>query len=70
MTSDLELLDRWCAGDKTAGGDLFARHFDVVYGFFARKVDHDAEELVQETFVACVKNRDKFRRRRRRSWTD
>jgi len=61
MESDLELLGRWCDGDKQAGSDLFARHFDVVYGFFARKVEDEAEELVQDTFVACVHSRDAFR---------
>lgn len=62
MDPDLELLDRWCAGDKAAGNALFKRHFDAVYGFFENKVRTDVDELVQETFLACVHKRDRFRR--------
>lgn len=59
---ELKLLDRWCAGDTAAGNALFKRHFESVYRFFQRKVDGDLDELVQETFLACVRSRDKFRR--------
>lgn len=59
---DLELLDRWCAGDEAAGNRLFRRYFESVYRFFDAKVEGDAEELVQETFLACVGSRDRFRR--------
>ncbi|HUQ05303.1 MAG TPA: RNA polymerase sigma factor [Kofleriaceae bacterium] len=61
---DGALLDRWCAGDATAGNALFSRHFEAVFRFFDHKVtsDSDAEELVQETFLACVGARDSFRR--------
>jgi RNA polymerase sigma-70 factor (ECF subfamily) len=59
---DLELLDRWCAGDKQAGGRLFRRHYRAVYRFFETKVENDVDEPVQETFLACVRKRDQFRR--------
>ena len=59
---ELELLDRWCAGDPAAGNTLFKRHFGSVYRFFEHKVDTELDELVQETFLACVQSRDKFRR--------
>lgn len=62
MDKDLELLDRWCAGDKAAGNDLFKRHFDSVCRFFENKVDGDIDELVQATFLACTRSRDQFRR--------
>lgn len=62
MDPDLELLDRWCAGDEAAGSRLFERHFESMYRFFDAKVVGDAEELVQETFLACVGSRDRFRR--------
>lgn len=62
MDPDLELLERWCAGDQAAGGALFARHFAEVYRFFERKVAGEPDELVQETFLACVRRRDEFRR--------
>ena len=59
---DLTLLDRWCAGNAAAGNALFKRHFEAVYRFFQRKVDGELDELVQETFLACLRSRDKFRR--------
>jgi RNA polymerase sigma-70 factor (ECF subfamily) len=59
---ELVLLDRWCAGDTSAGNTLFKLHFASVYRFFERKVEGDLDELVQETFLACLKSRDTFRR--------
>jgi RNA polymerase sigma factor (sigma-70 family) len=61
MASDVELLRAWRAGDRRAGGDLFARHFDKVRRFFLKKVDAHVEDLVQRTFIACVEGRDRFR---------
>jgi hypothetical protein len=31
---DLELFERWRAGDSAAGQQLFARHFSDIYAFF------------------------------------
>jgi RNA polymerase sigma factor (sigma-70 family) len=62
MDPDLELLDRWCAGERHAGNELFQRHFDSVCRFFQNKLDRDFDELVQATFLACVRSRDQFRR--------
>lgn len=62
VDADDELLDRWRAGDTGAGQALFARHFDSIYGFFASKCDGDIDELVQATFLACVRARDQFRK--------
>src|SRR5262245_34346320 len=61
-SSDLELFDRWCAGDNEAGALLFGRHYAAVYRFFQTKVTCDIEEPVQETFLACLRRRDHFRR--------
>jgi RNA polymerase sigma factor (sigma-70 family) len=61
MASDVELLRAWRAGDRRAGSELFARHFDTVRRFFATKVDAQVEDLVQRTFIACVEGRDRFR---------
>lgn len=58
--TDAELLDRWRDGDTKAGEQLFARHFDAIYGFFETKC-HDPDELTQSTFLACVKSKDRFR---------
>lgn len=63
MATDLELLERWRNGDGQAGSELFQRHFNSIYGFFANKISHDVEELVQSTFLACVKSRDRFQER-------
>lgn len=57
---DLALLDRWRAGDKAAGEDLFTRHFDSLVAFFVTKCP-DADELVQRTLLACVNAKDQFR---------
>jgi len=62
VDADHELLDRWRAGDKEAGQELFGRHFDSVYGFFASKCDGEIDEMVQATFLACVRARDQFRK--------
>lgn len=59
---DLALLDRWRAGDTDAGNQLFKRHFPSVYKFFEHKTDGEIDDLVQETFLACVNNRETFRR--------
>ena len=61
MDPDLELLERWRAGDSRAGQDLFARHFSDIYRFFEYKVGADADELAQRTFMACITARDRFR---------
>ena len=59
--SDLALLDRWRGGEAGAGEALFQRHFDSIYGFFETKCEADADELVQATFLACLRARDQFR---------
>lgn len=61
MESDFDLLERWQAGDRNAGTRLFERHFKPLYRFFRNKVGDDAEDLVQQTFLACVQSRDGFR---------
>lgn len=58
----MELLDRWRSGDRAAGNVLFHQFFRAVYEFFRRRVPpNEVDDLVQETFVACVKGRDAFR---------
>lgn len=58
---DFELLSAWRDGDQYAGKALFERHFECMYRFFRSKVEHEAEDLVQQTFLSCVENRDEFR---------
>ena len=62
VAEDFELLRRWREGDREAGQELFARHFDALSRFFRNKVDDDAAaDLLQTTFLACVERRDGFR---------
>ncbi len=58
---DLELLDAWRLGDESAGNELFGRHFEAMYRFFRSKLEDHVEDLVQQTFLACVRNRDAIR---------
>lgn len=55
------LFQRWRAGDPGAGNALFQRHFEAVYRFFQRKTDGDIDDLVQETFLACLHSVETFR---------
>jgi RNA polymerase sigma-70 factor (ECF subfamily) len=57
---DTELLERWRAGDKKAGVDLFDRHYEAVLRFFRNKAGDDAADLVQRTFLALVESRDRY----------
>ena len=60
--TDIALLDQWRNGDAAAGEALFQRHFDSIYSFFETKCEADADELVQSTFLACLRARDQFRK--------
>jgi RNA polymerase sigma factor (sigma-70 family) len=62
VLADYDLLDLWRSGDHGAGQDLFQRHFDAIYGFFETKCEADADELVQATFLACLRAKDQFRK--------
>lgn len=59
---DLALLDRWIAGDSSAGNLLFKQYFTPLYRFFSHKTEGDIDDLVQETFMACLKGRETFHR--------
>jgi RNA polymerase sigma-70 factor (ECF subfamily) len=59
--SDEELVESWRAGDRSAGDQLFVRHFDSVFRFFAGKIHGDVEDLVQTTFMACVEGKEAYR---------
>ena len=62
MDSDFDLLEAWSRGDSEAGNRLFHRHFDSVCWFFQNKVSENLDDLIQETFLACIESRDRFRR--------
>lgn len=59
---DLVLYTRWCEGDLEAGQTLFERHQESIYRFFVNKCSDAVDELVQETLLACIESRDRFRR--------
>ena len=59
---DFALLDAWCDGDRKAGNALFERHFTSLWVFFRNKLAEGAEDVVQQTFLALVESRDRFRR--------
>jgi RNA polymerase sigma factor (sigma-70 family) len=61
VVTDAELMGAWQAGDRAAGGILFERYFEPVRRFFHNKVADGVEDLVQQTFLACVDHRDSIR---------
>jgi RNA polymerase sigma-70 factor (ECF subfamily) len=60
---DIELLDKWCAGDRVAGDQLLKRYYRTLYRFFANKISSDVDDLVQQTVAALITGRDRFERR-------
>ena len=58
---DHQLLDRWRAGDNQAGSHLVKRHFASLQRFFSSKVSSQHDDLIQQTFMACVESKDAFR---------
>lgn len=61
MNDDLAALQRWRNGDQRAGEKLCERYFQEIYRFFDQKIPAEADDLTQQTFLACVKARDQFR---------
>ncbi len=57
---DYELLARWSSGDQAAGDLLVQRHFRQIFRYFRRRLDRDAEDLVQQTFLGCLEAADRF----------
>lgn len=59
--SDAELFSRWRAGRADAGSALVRRHFRALHTFFSGKATGHVEDLVQQTFMACVEAKDAYR---------
>ncbi len=60
MKTDTELLDGWKAGDNKAGSQLVERHFRSVCRFFRSKLGDDVQDIVQRTFLDCVRSHDRI----------
>jgi len=64
MSSDFELWEAWRHGDTAAGRELFARHFEAVYRFLFNKLgDASVDDIVQQTFMACIESNATFENR-------
>lgn len=62
MEDDRSLFERWCQDDRKSGLQLFDRHYPSIARFFANKAHESAvADLVQNTFLACVEARERFR---------
>jgi RNA polymerase sigma-70 factor (ECF subfamily) len=62
MATDFELLDAWAGGNRPAAQQLFDRYMVPLYQFFYNKIPTGIEDAVQDTLVACIEARDRFRR--------
>ena len=60
VEDDRDLLEGWRRGDARAGRTLVERHFPAIYRFFANKLGEDVDDLVQQTFLACVEGRGRI----------
>ncbi len=58
---DALLFEAWCRGDRRAGAQLFERHYEAIARFFHNKARHDADDLIQRTFLRCVETHARIR---------
>jgi RNA polymerase sigma-70 factor (ECF subfamily) len=63
LVTDAELLERWARGSVGAGNELIERYFAVVHRFFRNKVASESEDLIQQTFLACIEARARYQGR-------
>jgi RNA polymerase sigma factor (sigma-70 family) len=61
MVRDEVLFESWRGGDARAGAELFERHYAAIARFFRNKVDGDAPDLIQKTFLGCIEGRERVR---------
>jgi RNA polymerase sigma-70 factor (ECF subfamily) len=57
---EFELLRSWQGGSARSGEILFDRYFQAIARFFQSKCGEGVEDLVQETFLAVQKARDRI----------
>jgi len=58
LPSDQELLAGWRAGDLLQGDALVTRYWASIARFFRSKIGDDGADLISQTFLACVENKD------------
>jgi RNA polymerase sigma-70 factor (ECF subfamily) len=58
---DAALMQRWGRGDRVAGQQLISRHEPELRRFFRAQQPSDADDLTQETLLAIMEARDRFR---------
>ncbi|HEX6245469.1 MAG TPA: sigma-70 family RNA polymerase sigma factor [Polyangiales bacterium] len=59
--SDEALFERWRQGERAAGASLYRRHARRLRRFFSKRATNQAEDLVQQTFAACLEAQAAFR---------
>jgi RNA polymerase sigma-70 factor (ECF subfamily) len=59
-TTEMRLIRNWRSGDRNAGDKLLRRYTSVLERFFARRVAHNVDDLVQRTLLACTQAVDRF----------
>jgi RNA polymerase sigma-70 factor (ECF subfamily) len=59
-STENSLLERWRAGDRSAGDELMQTCKPMLRWFFRRRTAENVEELVQGTLVACIQALDHF----------
>ncbi len=55
-----KLLADWRKGDASAGSLLVEAHFPAISRFFRNKLGDDIDDVIQQTFLACVEGRDRI----------
>lgn len=69
MVEDTALIEAFRAGDRQAGAQLFDRYYTSVARFFRNKVGpQEANDLIQNTFLACFESLDRMRTTNFRSY--
>jgi RNA polymerase sigma-70 factor (ECF subfamily) len=65
-TPDRVLFERWTKGDSKAFAQLYDRYKNRIFGFIVRMTGERelAEDIMQETFLAALRNADQFDPRR------
>ncbi|MEX1362079.1 MAG: sigma-70 family RNA polymerase sigma factor [Nannocystaceae bacterium] len=58
---DYELLHAWRKGDREAANELMGRYYTGIHRFFTSKVPHVADDLTQQSLLACVEGHSAIR---------